>query len=160
MNPAAVVEGVLAQSGTGFRRGLDQTQGRVSGGGWVTLRVGFPEGVGSHSGSGFRRGLDHTQGRVSGGGWITPRGGLPEGVGCGNGAQLVQRVSQLAAERTLGFSGGAGPPVAGRAGGGAAVRRQAVSLAALTATHCRSLGCGGSAVVRGGCLDAPGPEDG
>src|SRR5690625_2387157 len=56
---------------------------------------------------------------------------------------------------------GAGPPVAEPGLTGAAcARRQAVSLAALTATHCRSLGRGGSAAVPGGCLDTPGPEDG
>src|SRR5690625_2078518 len=46
-----------------------------------------------------------------------------------------------------------------QAGGCTAARRQAVSLAALTATHCRSLGGGGSAAARGGGLDTPGPED-
>src|SRR5690625_2244283 len=63
--------------------------------------------------------------------------------------------SQLAAERTPDSSGGAAPPVAEQVGGCTAARRQAVSLAALTATHCRSLGGGGSAVVRGGAWIHP-----
>src|SRR5690625_3549801 len=50
---------------------------------------------------------------------------------------------------------GAGPPAAEQAGRCTAARRQAVSLAALTATHCRSLGRGGSATVPGGYLDTP-----
>src|SRR5699024_5876459 len=56
------------------------------------------------------------------GGWAAPRLGHPEGVGCGNGAQLAQRVSQLAAERTPDSPGGTAPPVAGLRDNGAAPR--------------------------------------
>src|SRR5690625_1282097 len=58
--------------------------------------------------------------------------------------------SQLAAERTPDSSGGAAPPVAEQVGGCTAARRQAVSLAALTATHCRSLCRGGPRWFAGG----------
>src|SRR5690625_3098642 len=91
-------------------------------GGWTTPRTGHPEGVGPRARSGIPRGLDHTQDRAARGGgphprpgtggwttpktrhppggWTTPKTRHPQGVGCGNGAQLAQRVSQLAAERT------------------------------------------------------------
>src|SRR5699024_11093274 len=63
--------------------------------------------------------------------------------------------SQLAAERTPHSPDGTAPPAAKQAERCTAARRQAVSLAALTATHCRSLGRDGPATVPGGNLDTP-----
>src|SRR5690625_4484375 len=68
---------------------------------------------------------------------------------------LREARSQLAAERTPDPPDGTAPPAAEQAGRCTAARRQAVSLAALTATHCRSLGRDGPATVPGGYLDTP-----
>src|SRR5690625_3020137 len=68
---------------------------------------------------------------------------------------LREARSQLAAERTPDPPDGTAPPAAEQAGRCTAARRQAVSLAALTATHCRSLGRDGSTTVPGGYPDTP-----
>src|SRR5690625_1144036 len=113
------------------RRGFHHTQDRPPDGGWTTPRTAHPQGVGPH-----------------------PRPRTPRGWAAAMGA-LREARSQLAAERTPDSPDGTAPPAAKQAERRTAARRQAVSLAALTATHCRSLGRGGSTTVPGGYLDTP-----
>src|SRR5690625_3802020 len=102
-----------------------------------------PKGVGPHPGPRIPKGVGPHPGPGTPRGWAAAMGALREAR------------SQLAAERTPDLPGGTAPPVAEQAGRCTAARRQAVSLAALTATHCRSLGRDGSTTVPGGYLDTP-----